>query len=89
MQFDGDKLNIPLDLKHDEINGIKEFIVDRLDYIEEIGFEDANIVLPQSSALFAFLISLKKTKPSLKIEMLDRGSLDFGRHGVAHWICHG
>jgi gamma-glutamylcyclotransferase (GGCT)/AIG2-like uncharacterized protein YtfP len=89
MQFDGDKLNIPLDLKHGEINEIKEFIMQRLDYIEEIGFEETKITLPSTSSLLAFLISLKKTKPSLKIEMIDENLIDFGKFGKAHWICHG
>jgi hypothetical protein len=89
MQFDGDRLNIPLDLKHGEINEIKEFIVERLDYIEEIGFEEGKAALPFSSALLAFLISLRKTKPSLKIEILDNGFFDFGKYGKINWICHG
>ena len=46
MQFDGDRLNISLDLKHDEVNEIKEFIVQRLDYIEELGFEDGVSGIP-------------------------------------------
>jgi len=89
MQFDGDRLNIPLDLKHGEINEIKEFVVDRLDYIEEIGFEEGKAELPFSSALLAFLICLKKTKPTLKIEILDKGLFDFGKYGKVNWICHG
>ncbi len=88
MQFDGDRLNISLDLKHDEVNEIKEFIVQRLDYIEELGFEDGGSGMPHSSALLAFLISLKKTKPSLKIDMFANKSFDFGKYGKANWICH-
>jgi hypothetical protein len=89
MQFDGDRLNIPLDLNHSEINEIKEFILQRLDYIEEIGFEEAKLTLPSSSSFLSFLISLKRTKPTLKIELLDNSSCDFGKYGKAHWICHG
>lgn len=89
MQFDGDRLNIPLDLSYSEINEIKDFISQRLDYIEEIGFEEGKVGLPVTSSLFAFLVSLKKTKPSLKIDMFNSNSFVIDRFGTVNWICHG
>ena len=87
MQIDGDRLNISPDLKIQEIEALRQFVLPRLDYIEEVGFE-GNAVLPDSSALIAFLISLKKTKPSLKIDLVDNGFFDFGKYAKANWICH-
>ncbi|MEY4504536.1 MAG: hypothetical protein RL154_832 [Pseudomonadota bacterium] len=88
MLFDGERLNIAYDLKFDELNELKEFIISRLDYIEAIGCEDDGIVVPASTALMAFLISVKKTKPSIKIDLLENSSFDMGKFGKAYWICH-
>jgi hypothetical protein len=88
MQIDGDRLNISLDLKYDEIDELRKFVLPRLEYIEEVGFESADDDFPTSSAIIAFLISLKKSKPSLKIDMLDNQEHTFKKYGTAHWICH-
>lgn len=88
MQIDGDRLNISLDLKYDEIDELKKFVLPRLEYIEEVGFEDSGDDFPLSSAVIAFLISLKKTKPSLKISMIDNKEYTFKKYGKANWICH-
>jgi hypothetical protein len=88
MQIDGDKLNISLDLKYDEIDELKNFVIPRLEYIEEVGFEGSDDDFPTSSAIFAFLISLKKSKPSLKIDILDKNEYLFKKYGKANWICH-
>lgn len=88
MQIDGDRLNISLDLKYDEIEELKKFVLPRLEYIEEVGFEGADDDFPTSSAIIAFLISLKKTKPSLKIDMLDNKEYSFKKFGKASWICY-
>jgi hypothetical protein len=88
MQFDGERLNIDFDLKPDEINELKTFIVSRLDYIEEIGFEDKKNQIPSNAALLGFLVSVKKSKPTIKIEILDKPYFDMGKFGKAHWICN-
>ncbi len=88
MQIDGDRLNISLDLKYDEIEELKKFVLPRLEYIEEVGFEGTDDDFPTSSAIIAFLISLKKTKPSLKIDMLDKKEYSFKKFGKASWICY-
>ncbi len=88
MQIDGDRLNISLDLKYDEIDELKKFVLPRLEYIEEVGFENAEDDFPASSAIIAFLISLKKSKPSLKIDMLDKKEYTFKKYGKANWICY-
>ncbi len=88
MQIDGDRLNISLNLKYNEIGDLKSFILPRLEYIEEIGFEKEEDDFPASSALIAFLVSLKKSKPSIKIDMLDNKEYYFNKYGKAHWICY-
>ena len=90
MQIDGDKLNIPLDLRSEDIEGLKSFVEPRLEYIEEVGFEDEEGIedFPASSALIAFLVSLKKTKSNIKIPFIDGGGFDFKKLGKAEWICH-
>lgn len=91
MQIDGDKLNIPLDLRSEDIQELKNFVEPRLEYIEEVGFEDEEGIedFPASSALIAFLVSLKKTKPSIKIPLIDSGEYVFSKFGKAHWILNG
>lgn len=88
MLFDGERLDIAYDLKFQELAELKEFIISRLDYIEAIGCEDEATTLPTSSALIAFLISIKKTKPSIKIDLLENSSFNMGQLGKAYWICH-
>jgi hypothetical protein len=89
MQIDGDKLYIPIDLKSDDIEELKKFVEPRLEYIDEVGFEEEMEDFPASSALIAFLVSLKKTKPSIKIPMIDSGEYIFSKFGKAHWILNG
>lgn len=88
MLFDGERLDIAYDLKFEELIELKEFIISRLDYIEAIGCEDGETAIPTNSALMAFLISVKKTKPSIKIDLLENASFNMGQLGKAYWICH-
>jgi len=88
MVFDGERLNIAYDLKFEELSELKAFIMSRLAYIEAIGCEDGAGVVPTSSALMAFLISVKRSKPLIKIDLLENSSFDMGKLGKAYWICH-
>ena len=65
MQIDGDRLNISLDMTQADIDELKKFVLPRLEYIEEVGFEGGDDEMPLSSALIAFLVSLKKTKSNI------------------------
>ncbi len=88
MQIDGDRLNISLDMTQADIDELKKFVLPRLEYIEEVGFEGGDDEMPLSSALIAFLVSLKKTKSDIKIPFIDGGGFDFKKLGKAEWICH-
>lgn len=88
MQIDGDRLNISLDMTQADIDELKKFVLPRLEYIEEVGFEGGDEELPLSSALITFLVSLKKTKSDIKIPFIDGGGFDFKKLGKAEWICH-
>ena len=88
MQIDGDRLNISLDMTQADIDELKKFVLPRLEYIEEVGFEGGDDEMPLSSALIAFLVSLKKTKSNIKIPFIDGGGFDFKKLGKAEWVCH-
>ena len=88
MQIDGDRLNISLDMTQADIDELKKFVLPRLEYIEEVGFEGGDDEMPLSSALISFLVSLKKTKSDIKIPFIDGGGFDFKKLGKAEWICH-
>ena len=88
MQIDGDRLNISLDMTQADIDELKKFVLPRLEYIEEVGFEGGDDEMPLSSALIAFLVSLKKTRSDIKIPFIDGGGFDFKKLGKAEWICH-
>ena len=86
MEFDGDVLTIGADLSMEEVREFEQFIRPRLEYIETIAIEAGGIL--QSSALIALLVSLKRTRPELKIPYLERGVTTSGAYGSLHWICH-
>lgn len=90
MQIDGDRLNISIDLRVDDIEELRKFVEPRLEYIDEVGFEEEGLDdFPVSSSLIAFLISLKKTKPLIKIPFIDSGEYIFSKFGKAHWMLNG
>ncbi|MEF3191315.1 MAG: hypothetical protein K6347_02010 [Campylobacterales bacterium] len=85
MQFDGDTLNLSPKMTIDEVAAAALFIRDRLDYIEAIGFEEKPNGFVTTSALLALLASVKKSKPGIRIPLLDEGAAEFGRYGKAYW----
>ncbi len=84
MTIDGDVLEIELDMDLDDVVELKEFVSSRLKYIEEIviigEFKEFS-----SSALFQLLASIQKTKPSIKIPLLDEGLLKLENFGSLYW----
>lgn len=87
MTIDGDVLEIDLDIDIDEVKELKEFVSTRLDYIEEIKVENATNPFLTSS-IFQLLFSMKKTKPSLNIPILD-DALTLDTYGKLHWVSDG
>jgi hypothetical protein len=87
MTIDGDVLEIDLDIDIDEVKELKEFVSTRLEYIEEIQVGNATNPFLTSS-LLQLLFSMKKTKPSLKIPILD-APLTLDTYGKLHWVKDG
>jgi hypothetical protein len=86
MLFDGDVLTIEAELSLDEIREFEQFVRSRIDYIETIEIDMEKPL--QSSALLAILISLKRTRPDLKIPLIDNGKTTSEVYGTLHWMSH-
>ncbi|PHQ65748.1 MAG: hypothetical protein COB99_02190 [Sulfurimonas sp.] len=86
MTIDGDILEIELSMDIKDVIELKNFISPRLEYIEEIKvIKDTSIFA--SSSLFGLLHSVKKTKPSIVIDIIDN-DLDIDNYGLIHWVKH-
>jgi hypothetical protein len=85
MTIDGDVLEIELDMELDDVCELKEFISTRLKYIDEISFVGGSEEF-STSALFSLLFAIKKTKPSIKIPLIDDGTTAFKNFGKVKWI---
>jgi hypothetical protein len=88
MYIDGDVLEIDIDMDLEEVKSLKDFVKDRLEYIEEITFINIEQNTPQSSSLLQLLYVIKKEKPSIKIELLDNPFFDLSDYGKMYWITH-
>ncbi len=86
MEFDGDTLTIDMSMSIEEVSQFEEFIRPSIDYVQTIEVTDENSL--RSSALVALLVSLKKTKPELKIPFLEKGIFVSLKYGTIHWTCH-
>lgn len=86
MLFDGDVLTIEPEMSLDEIREFEQFVRTRLDYIETIILEEGKPL--QSSALISILVSLKRTRPDLKIPFIDNGKTISDAYGTLHWMGH-
>ena len=84
MTINGDVLEIELDMDINDVLTLKDFVSERLDYIEEIEVVgDKNIF--SSSSLFQLLFSIKKSKPSIVIDAIDN-PLKLESFGTINWI---
>lgn len=84
MTIDGDTLEIELDMDIKDVVELKNFVLPRIEYIEEIkviGEMDSF----SSSSLLQLLHSIKKSKPSMTIPVIDT-ALTLKEYGVIHWI---
>jgi hypothetical protein len=87
MTIDGDVLEIELDMDLGEVIELKKFVEPRLEYIESIEVVGERNVFV-SSSLFAMLFSIKKSKPEIRIPIIDDGVLKLTDYGNVHWIYH-
>ena len=86
MTIDGDTLEIELDMDIKDVHELKNFVADRLEYIEAVSITGEMNEF-SSSSLLQILHSMKKSKPSIKIDAIDKG-LTLENYGVIHWIKH-
>ena len=86
MTIDGDVLKIELDMDIQDVLELKNFILDRLEYIEEIKVTGEMDSFATSS-LFQLLHSIKKSKPSIEIKTIS-SDLTLINYGLLHWIQH-
>lgn len=87
MTIDGDTLEIDLDIDIDDVVELKNFVADRLEYIETIVVNGENEIFT-SSSLFALLHSIKISKPSISIPVIEN-DLSVGVYGTLHWVTNG
>ncbi len=86
MTIDGDTLEIDIDIDIDDVLELKNFVADRLEYIEEINVAgEMNKFV--TSSLFQLLYSIKKSKPSMVIPAIE-STLKFEAYGTVHWVSH-
>ena len=85
MCIDGDVLELDIEMDLEEVKTLKEFVKDRLGYIEEISLLRTKDGVPATSALFSLLFCMKRVKPSLKITFIDEAQLDLERFGMMYW----
>jgi len=78
-------LEINLDINIDEVTKIKNSLSNNLDFLEEIkivgGINDLN-----SSSLLQLLFSIKKSKPSISIPLIDEPSILHTQYGKIVWL---
>ncbi|QOY55779.1 hypothetical protein HUE87_06030 [Candidatus Sulfurimonas marisnigri] len=84
MTIDGDTLEIELDMDIKDVLELKNFIVDRLEYIEAVSLIGEMNEF-SSSSLLQLLFSIKKSKPSITINAIDT-DLKLENYGVIHWV---
>ena len=85
MTIDGDVLEIELSDDLEAVVELKEFIKDRLEYIDEISIVGDHDSFA-SSSLFQLLMSIKKSKPEMKIPLIDEGVINLTEFGKLYWI---
>jgi len=83
MIVDGENLIVSCDEAQDEIEELHDFIKPRLEYIETITVESD--VKLASSLLLQLLVSIKKSKPSMKVTILDGGTHESKFYGTMYW----
>jgi hypothetical protein len=84
MTIDGDILEIDLDMDIKEVLELKNFIENRLEYIEAVAIM-GELDAFTSSSLLQLLHSMKLSKPSIQINAIE-ADLKLEEYGTVHWI---
>jgi len=85
MYIDGDILVISTDMDTSDVEELKSFVESRLEFIEEIIFEEEEPKNFGSSSIFQLLLAIKKSKPELKIKMVEENCNLFSSLGTIKW----
>jgi hypothetical protein len=85
MTIDGDVIEIELSDDIEAVIELKEFVKNRLNYIDTINVVGDKETFTTSS-LFQLLMSIKKTQPEINIPILDEGSVALSQFGKLYWI---
>ncbi|DAB32558.1 MAG TPA: hypothetical protein CFH79_03235 [Sulfurospirillum sp. UBA11407] len=88
MYIDGDILELDIDMDLEEVKALRDFVKDRLEYIEEIKFVNEKEASPLSSALFQLLYCVKLSKPAIKMDFFDKPPYELKNYGTMYWIFH-
>ena len=83
MTIDGNILEIDLDMDLEDVLLLKEFVGNRIEYIDSIEAADSKEKFV-SSSLFSLLFSIKKSKPQINIPIID-APLELSEYGVVNW----
>jgi exonuclease VII large subunit len=84
MTIDGDTLEIELDMDIEDVTELKDFVKDRLEYIETIKVTGEKSGFGTSS-LFQLLFSIKKSRPEIAVEVIE-SDLKLEQYGTMHWV---
>ncbi|MBB5020829.1 hypothetical protein [Desulfurispira natronophila] len=82
-ELDADTLNISIDMDAEEVEQLRQFLQNRLEYIEHIGLQGPREKLG-SSSLLQLLTAIKRNRPDLGITLFE-GPLEFDQQGTQHW----
>lgn len=85
MYIDGDVLVISAEMDTSDVEELKNFVESRLEFIEEIVFEEEEPATFGSSSIFQLLFAIKKSKPDLKIPVVDNDCSLFKNLGTIKW----
>lgn len=83
MLFDGDILQIERDVDSEQLDAFRKFVATRLEYIDEIRIEGGSVATPPQR-LLQLLASIKKSRPQIRIALLDANS-HTSEDGTAGW----
>ena len=87
MEIDNNKLEIFYDMSYEEVVELKNSIKSKLEQIEIINVienENGNKGF-KTSALLQLLVSIKKTKPSISIPIIDKQRVEINGFGNFNW----
>lgn len=85
MTINGDILEIELSDDLADVGELKDFVTGKLAYIDEIAIVGEKKMF-ETSSLFQLLVSIKKSKPEIRIPIIDDGVIALSDFGKIYWI---